>query len=543
LAHRTNAIKVVGEQESYEMSAHLSTDRAPVEAADPAPESAACPFTGKPYHQAASSVRPVPEAKTQTAARVARHGWLDMTLTAITKGWCPEDGGVAAKVKGSRFSRFKIGLRHYVSISDPAAFDHVFVKHMENFPKGPDYEPLLGILGMGLFTDDGESWAKHRDLLNPLFHKKYVNGLLEKMIEPIEAELEQLDEKLTGQEVDMVRLMTNVTVEVVGNALLSQSFLKRLPPDFSERMSLGLHYAGVLSRAFMLVDPPKWASRLGWRILHSDFPLPYKLGEFQKLQRQFHQIVRTIIDDRRKNPTDEYDVLNLMLRASDMEGLLTPERLQAEGITLMLAGHETTAGSLMWTWYLLARHPEARKRLLEEVDSVLEGRRPAFDDIPKLQWTLACFEEAMRLYPPVWGVTRHTLKDDVIDGHGVKAGTTILALYWHAHMDPRWWPEPERFDPTRFMPGAPKRPSLAYLPFSAGRRTCIARSFALQEALLVLAMYSQRYTFDLAPGCVVEPESGFTLRTKDKIRMHARRRTTKTTVGIRSELNGAEGVV
>lgn len=488
-------------------------------------DAASCPFTAESTQTKNTVVTASSPIKPKNKASGKRLGWLDMTLTAIQKGWCPENGGVAAKAKGDGFARFKVGLREYVAISDPDALERVFVSHRENYPKSVDYESLRGLLGEGLFTDEGESWAKHRDVLNPLFHKKFVNGLLGRMIEPIEADLNQLDSQPDNQKIDMIRQMTNLTVEVVGNALLSQSFLARLPENFSDLMSTGLRMEGYINRIWMLGDPPKWLSSFAWRLVHGHIPLPSKVGEFQNIVQTFHEIVRKVLNDRRKNPTDDMDVLNLMLQASDKEGLMKPERLQAESITVMLAGHETTTSSAFYTWYLLSQNPEARARLLEEVDTVLQGRTPTLEDIPKLQWTLACLEESMRIYPPVPMLLRATARDDVLAGHKVKAGTTVASMIWHAHMDPRWWPEPEKFDPNRFMPGAPKRPACSYMPFSVGRRICIARSFALQEVVLILAMFSQRYTFDMAPGCIVEPESGATLRTKDKVWMIARRRT------------------
>lgn len=481
-----------------------------------------CPFTK-------SDNRPLSDTRTarkpESYAQARRHGWLDMTLTAIKKGWGPEGEGVVAKVKGEGFSRFKVGLRDMVAISDPDALERVLVSNRENYPKGPDYEPLSGIIGLSIFTDDGESWAKHRDWLNPFFNKKFVDALIGKMIEPIEVELAKIDKNPDNHEVDMTGLMTNITIEVVGNALLSQSFLARLPEDFSDQMQVGLQLAGIMSRAFMLVEPPKWLSKIAWRILHSDISLPFSAGEFQNISKSIHGIVHKVINDRRLSPTDDYDVLNLLLNACDNEGLMTPERLQSESVILMMAGHETTTASLFWTWYLLSQNLAARQQMLVEIDTVLQGRTPTLDDLPKLKWTRACLEEGMRIYPPLWGIQRTVANDDELAGQKVKAGETIMLMIWHAHMDPRWWPEPEKYDPNRFMPGAPKRPGLAYLPFGAGRRICIARNFALQEAILILAMYSQRYTFDLVPGSTVEPESGFTLRTKEKMRMIAKRRT------------------
>jgi len=473
--------------------------------------------TSSPH--AASVTKP-----TSAPTVVQRHGLLEMTYLALTKGFAPENGGTFARVRGEHFSAFQIGLRKYVVLQNPEDLEYVLVTNRANFPKGPDYEILKGVLGNGLFTDDFESWERHRELLNPVFQKKNVTGLLDRMITPIEAELARLERGPDGQEVDMVSAMTDLTLEVVGNALFSQSFKGYLGDDAADAMTEGLRLGTLFLRLFILVQPPKWVTDAAWKIMHSERRLPPPVGDFQRIQARFNKFCRSVVDTRIKNPTQDDDVLNLMLRAKDEQGKMTAERVYAEGITLMLAGHETTANGLSWFWYLMATHPEARDRMLEEIDTVLQGRTPTVDDIPKLKWTMACFDEALRLRPPAYGITRQAVHDDVIGGHPIEAGTTVWILVCNIHMDPRFWPEPEKFDPSRFMPGAPKRPILAFIPFGGGKRICIARNFALQEVALIIAMLSQRYVYDLVPGQNVEPETTFTLRPKDKIRMIARRR-------------------
>ena len=211
---------------------------------------------------------------------------------------------------------------------------------------------------------------------------------------------------------------------------------------------------------------------------------------------------------------------------SDEQGEKLPlRRVRDEATTFMLAGHETTANALSWMWYLLALNPEARERMLSEVDAVLGDRRPTVQDIPRLGWTTACFQEAMRMFPPAWIIPRTAVEDDEIDGHRIPHGSTVLIPIHALHHDERFWPEPERFDPTRFLPPGTRRyHRSAYLPFGGGRRICIGSSFALMEGALVAAILSQRFVYDLVPGHPVEPEATLTLRPRHGLLTTARRR-------------------
>jgi cytochrome P450 len=197
-----------------------------------------------------------------------------------------------------------------------------------------------------------------------------------------------------------------------------------------------------------------------------------------------------------------------------------------EATTFILAGHETTANALSWMWYLLALNTDSRERMLDEVDAVLEGRRPTAEDLSRLTWTAACVQEAMRMFPPAWAIPRTAIEDDVIDGHRIPKGASILIPVHAIHHDERFWPEPEAFDPSRFEPDCARgRHRSAYLPFGGGRRICIGSSFALMEATLIAAIMSQRFVYDLVPGHPVEPEATLTLRPRRGLRMVARRRT------------------
>ena len=455
-----------------------------------------------------------------------RHSAWTMTSEVLRKGFGREDGMVA-RLEGHDFSRWRVGQRRWVGIQHPDDIDHVLHTNRENYPKSPDYEPLKGVLGLSLFTDDDPSWSRHRKMINPKFQKRHVDALLPLMVGTVLEFRDGLDARPDGSEVEMVTLMTDLTLEVAGHSLFSQSFRGYFGNDTAELITDGLRKGTVLSRLFFLVDPPQWMSKVTWKVLHSRrIATPPPFNRFQQVARTIDGAADKVLAERLAHPTDSPDLLNLLLEASDEQGSLTPERTRAEAISFMLTGYETTANAMCWLWYLLARNPDARARMLEEIDTVLGGRTISLEDVSKLVWTTACLEESMRLFPPVWMIARQAVADDVIGGHAVNAGDTVAIVIEHVHRDRRFWTDPERFDPSRFLPGADKgRPRSSYLPFGGGRRICIGRNFALLEAVMLAATLSQHHVFDLVADHPVEAETTFTLRPKHGIRMVATRRS------------------
>jgi cytochrome P450 len=291
----------------------------------------------------------------------------------------------------------------------------------------------------------------------------------------------------------------------------------------SDLATRGLRRAEKLERLGLWGLMPRSVCRgLTWS-LYSDLPLPPPLSELQCIARALDDAVNAVLDDRIAHPTDSADLLNVLFAADN--GSWPRKRVRDEALTFMLAGHETTANAMSWFWYLMALNPEDRARMLAEVDEVLEGRLPTADDLSRLPRTTACIQESQRYFSSVWVLAREALGDDVIDGHRIRAGTTVIIPVHHIHHDPRWWPEPDRFDPARFAAGAGKeRPRSAYLPFGGGRRVCIGQSFALMEMVLIAAVLSQRFVFDLKPCHTVELEATLTLRPKHGVHVIARAR-------------------
>jgi len=434
------------------------------------------------------------------------------------------DGPMGRGLDGHDLVTVRLGRRRMFVLRHPDYVDHVLHAAADRYHKSVEYELLRTVLGLNLFTDEGESWRRHRMLLNPVMSKRHVRGMVDLMIDPIEAFVEPLLDGPGRVEIEMAGAMVELTLDVVGAALFGHRF-----GDIARRMrravTAGLRGAEVATRWLMVAGPPAWLVRASAAMIHHAPLLPRGLSQMQWVMRTVDEAIWELIDERRAHPTEGEDLLNLLLHAEDEQGRLSLRRVRDEATTFMLAGHETTANALAWMWYLLALNPEARGRMLAEVDAVLGERRPTAQDVAALPWTTACLQEAMRVYPPAWSIPRVAIVEDEIAGHRIPRGSSVIIPIHAIHHDPRFWPEPERYDPERFMPGQTGgRHRTAYLPFGGGRRICIGSSFALMETTLITAMLSQRFVFDLVPGHPVDPEATLTLRPRRGVKMIGTRR-------------------
>lgn len=436
------------------------------------------------------------------------------------------DNPLVTGIEGSDIVRSRFAGRTTFVLRHPDYVDHVLHEACDRYRKSVEYELLRSVVGLSLFTDEGESWRRHRMLLTPLFAKRHLIGMCDLMIDPIERLMQRLDDGSDRIELTMTRSMTELTLDVVGSALFGRGMAdlaRQIGPD----VTFGLRAAERATRAIMLVNPPWWLFRAWASFVHHAPLLPPPVNRVQAVMRNIDETVWRVVRERQDEPGDDDDLLGLLLSVRTEDGRKLPlRRVRDEATTFILAGHETTANALSWMWYLLALNTDARDRMLAEVDGVLEGRRPTASDLRHLSWTAACFQEAMRMFPPAWAIPRTAVADDVIDGHRIPKGSSILIPIHAIHHDERFWPKPEVFDPTRFEPAnARGRHRSAYLPFGGGRRICIGSSFALMEATLIAAIMSQRFVYDLVPGHPVEPEATLTLRPRRGLRMVARRRT------------------
>jgi cytochrome P450 len=254
-------------------------------------------------------------------------------------------------------------------------------------------------------------------------------------------------------------------------------------------------------------------------------PLPPR-RRFERARARLDAVIYRIVEERRREGRDRGDLLSTLLHAVDEEGDrtgMTDEQLRDELMTIFLAGHETTANALAWTWYLLSQHPDVEARLHGELEEVLKGRAPTAEDFPRLRYAEMVVAESMRLYPPAWAVGRLALEDHEAGGYLIPRGSLVLVSQYVMHRDPRFWPEPERFDPGRFTPEARSaRPQFSYFPFGGGPRRCVGEGFAWMEAVLILATLARRWRLRLAPGADVRTEPRITLRPgKGGMRMKA----------------------
>lgn len=439
-----------------------------------------------------------------------------MTREAITVGF-DATGGFMGHVAGHDITRYRCAGRRFAAITHPDYVDHVLHRARLKYVKSNEYEPIRAAAGINLLTDEGDSWAAHRTTLNPTFARRHLNDIIELMIEPIERVRQNIE---SGERFDMHALMVEATLRVVANALFSQDF-GPLVHSMKDLTTRGLRRTERLGRIGLwgLMPRPVYQA-LTW-CTFSGMPLPPPLREGQKIALALDAAVNGVLDERIAHPTDSPDLLNVLFTADD--GAWPRQRIRDEALTFMLAGHETTANAMSWFWYLLSTNPDSRDRMLDEIDQALHGRRPTAADLTRLPWTTACLQESQRYYSAVWMIAREAVEDDVIDGHHIRRGTTVLVPIHHIHHDERWWPDPERFDPARFL-GAHERPRSAYLPFGGGRRICIGQSFALMEMVLMAAILSQRFTFDVVPDHPVELEATLTLRPKHGVHVVANQR-------------------
>src|SRR5829696_1247761 len=452
------------------------------------------------------------------AAPAARLSTLTMTREAITIGF-DAGGGFLSRVHGRDIARFRCARRRFVSLTHPDYVDHVLHQARLKYVKSNEYEAIRAAAGINLLTDEGDSWAEHRTTLNPTFARRHLNGIVEEMIDPIERITADIEPEV---QFDMHAAMVEATLRVVANALFSQDF-GPLVHSIKDLTTRGLRRTERLARLGLwgLMPRPVYDA-LSW-CTFSGVPLPPPVREGQRIALALDDAVNAVLDDRVAHPTDSADLLNVLFHADN--GTWPRKRIRDEALTFMLAGHETTANAMSWLFYLTSLNPDARDRMLAEIDDALGDRRPTADDLSRLPWTTACIQESQRYFSAVWMMAREAIEDDVIEGHHIRRGTTVLIPIHHIHHDERWWPDPEVFDPTRFLGDAARnRPRSAYLPFGGGRRICIGQSFALMEMVLMTAIMSQRFTFDVCPEHPVELEATLTLRPKHGLHVIAHRR-------------------
>jgi cytochrome P450 len=403
-------------------------------------------------------------------------------------------------------AQFRLAIWPTVFIIHPDYIKHVLQDNHRNYDK----DVLLfqigrPILGNGLASVVGANdWLRQRKLAQPAFHRQRIAALGTLMTSSTNVMLQRWDDAYARerQVFDIVEEMSSLTLQIASKSLFNLDVSPkedRFRQAFSQASAFLIDY---LSMPF----PPLFIRTLRNRRFWSDI-------------ETMDAIVYEIIHNRRERQKDVGDLLSMLLNTVDENGQgMDNELLRDEIITLLVAGHETSAHVLAWAWYLLSQHPEAEERLHAELDQILVGRIPTVEDLPQLRYTRMVLEETMRLYPPAWLLMRRAIQDDVIGGYYIPANSSLLWSTYFSHRHPDFWEKPEHFYPDHFSAEqSAKRPNHAHIPFGSGPRICIGNSFAMTEMPLILATIAQQYRVSLAPGHCVEPKPLLTLRPKNGV--------------------------
>ena len=401
--------------------------------------------------------------------------------------------------------QFPIGNLAVFALNAPEAVKHVLQDHHRQYGKNTlQFNTLALVTGRGLLTSDGDLWLRQRRMLQPAFHRQRITAFGAAMTAAAEQQDRDWAAHPAGTPVDVDAAMMTTTLAIVGRTLFNADL----------RAEAGDLVPAVLTALDFIVYRAQ--TPLAWPLA---VPTPRHL-RFRAALRRLDAAVAGLSQTRQaalaagQTPPD--DLLQMLLEARDEAGQpMTPRQLRDEIITLLIAGHETVASALTWTWHLLAQHPAVESRLHAELDEVLAGRPAQAADLPRLPYTRAVFDEALRLYPPAWLITRQALAPDEIAGHAIPAGALLIISPYVLQRRPEIWPEPEAFQPERFLGELDAdRPRFAYLPFGGGPRQCIGNGFALMEGPLVLATLAQRWRLRPAAGRPVHVDALVTLRPR-----------------------------
>lgn len=373
---------------------------------------------------------------------------------------------------------FPLGLRRFYLVSEPALVEELLVSRAGAFVKGRGTQRLERLLGRGLLTSNGAPHLRQRRLVQPAFHRERIAGYAATMIERAERFADRLTLDLP---LDIGAAMHRLTLGIAAETLFGADV-------DADAEAIGRALDASMASFPLAVMP------LGE--LLDLLPMLPVTRRFNGARAQLDAIVYRIIAQRRAEPRDRGDLLSMLLAADDGGAAMDDRQIRDEAMTMLLAGHETTANALSWAWWLLARHPAVQARLQAEVDAVLGDRPPRFDDLPALRTTRDVVAEVLRLYPPAWVVGRRAIAPVELGAWRVARGSLVVASQFVVHRDPRWWHAPEDFRPERWSNGETATlPKFAYFPFGGGNRICIGESFAWTEVVLVLAAVARRLRF------------------------------------------------
>ncbi|MCA9705568.1 MAG: cytochrome P450 [Myxococcales bacterium] len=413
---------------------------------------------------------------------------------------------------GDAFS-LKVGGRNVGVFVHPDAAEAVLVTQREDFVKRASYDQIRLLVGDGVLTVEGEQWKQQRRTIQPCMNRSFLVGFTDTMVRAVADMADAWAQRGPGP-LDIYPEMLRLALRILGETLFSLDL--SVSADVStEAFTVALEE--LSRRGNMLFAPP-----LSW-------PTPGN-RRLRRALAKLDEIVYGMIDDRAaakaRGEAGPTDLISLLLDHRDDQGRPMDRRIvHDEVITMFLAGHETTALALTWTWYLLSLHPEAEARLYREVDEVLGGRSPTAADLPRLPYAKQVLQESLRLMPPVWSGGRDIARDTELTGYALRGGDLIMLVPYLTHRHPDFWDRPEAFVPERFEPDQLRgRHRMAYFPFSAGPRMCVGNHFTMIEAQLAIAVIAQRFRLDHRPGHLVERDHQITMRPRHGMQMLLRRR-------------------
>ncbi len=412
--------------------------------------------------------------------------------------------------------RFKAmpGVSWYF-FAHPGAVEQILQTNQKNYQKPIRFlQPFGYVGGRGLLTNEGEAWRKHRRLIQPSFQRERLASLGDAMSVAICEQIEEWEKLPNGHVVDLFSEMSKLTFRVIGRTLFSDDLSGTAVP-FLAALEHAVEHISARMNMPMLI--PDW------------LPTPANI-KFHDQRHVLDDVVYGIIERRKKLEQAPQDLLDMLMKSTfegSSEGMST-RQLRDEIMTLLVSGHETVALSLTWTLFLLHRNPDAEAVLLDELQSVLGGSAASMENLHRLPYNKMVFNESLRLYPPIWGQPREAMEDDEIQGYRVEKGMPVTVCQYVTHRHPEFFPDPEKFDPERFLPeNEAKLPKFAFFPFGGGGRACIGNHFAMAEGQMCIATILQRFKFELVDGQNVQPKAGCTLRPASPITVRIVKRSVK----------------
>ena len=403
---------------------------------------------------------------------------------------------------------FRVVRQHLHLLNHPDHVRDILVTNQNNFIKSRALQRAKILLGEGLLTSEGQHHLRQRRLVQPAFHRDRLAAYATAMTECAV----RWRERIQPGPMDISKEMPQLTLAIVAKTLFSADVE-------SEAQEIGAAMTSILEMFRVLLMP--------FAEYFDKLPLP-STRRLEKARARLDATIYGLIAERRRSGVDTGDLLSMLLLAQDEGDGMSDQQVRDEALTLFLAGHETTANALTWTWYLLSQNPEVERRLHEEIDAVLGGRPPELSDVPELRYSEMILAEALRLYPPAWAIGRKAIAPFTVGQYQIPAGSIVILSPYLVQRDPRWFPDSERFDPERWrMEGRDSRPKFSYFPFGGGARVCIGERFAWMEGVLAMAAIAQKWRFRLDPGQNIEPLPLVTLRVKNGLRMTAEPRPAK----------------